>query len=147
MLNAVHIKNLRSIKKQSVEIAPITVLYGPNGSGKSTLMNALAIFRNIVINPHQPLDSFFNLIFANFGGFEQVVFEHDTRKNIEMEIDCVHDTATATYKVVLGKHSGRFLIQTDTPWNVKLEPMFQPMFQPSGYNHLKPDTKLSLSQR
>jgi hypothetical protein len=24
---------------------------------------------------------------------------------------------------------------------------FDPMFQPSGYNHLKPDTKLSLSQR
>jgi len=121
MLKEIGIKNLRSIKEQKIKIAPITILYGPNGSGKSTLMNALAIFRNIVLNANQQLDSFFNLGFANFGGFEQVVFEHDLKKNIVMAIDDLEGSTKVTYQVTLGKETGSLLIQTDRPWNVKLE--------------------------
>jgi AAA15 family ATPase/GTPase len=82
MLKRIRIKNLRSIREQEIEVAPITVLYGPNGSGKSTLLHALAILRNVVVNPAQPLDGFFNLSFANFGGFEQVVYDHNPEEQI-----------------------------------------------------------------
>jgi len=118
MLKRIRIKNLRSIKEQEIEIAPITVLYGPNGSGKSTLLHSLAIFRNVVLNPNQPLDSFFNLSFANFGGFEQVVFKHIPDEQIELEIDSMRDSVIVTYKVVLGKTRGGFSIQLSDPFKV-----------------------------
>ena len=48
------IKNFRSIKDQSVELAPITVLYGPNGSGKSSLLYSLLVMKNVILNLEQP---------------------------------------------------------------------------------------------
>jgi len=118
LLKRVRIKNLRSIKEQEVEVAPITVLYGPNSSGKSTLLHSLAILRNIVLNPNQPLDSFFNLFFANFGGFEQVVFNHIPDEQIELEIDSMRDSVSIRYNVVLGKTKGGFSIRVDDPFKV-----------------------------
>jgi len=110
MLKHIRIRNLRSIKEQEVEVAPLTVLYGPNGSGKSTLLHSLAILRNVVLNPNQPIDSFFNLFFANFGGFEQVVFNHIPDSQIELEIDSTADSAVVKYKIILGKTKGGFSI-------------------------------------
>jgi len=118
MLKRIRIKNLRSIKEQEIEVAPITVLYGPNGSGKSTLLHALAILRNIVLNPNQPLDSFFNLLFANFGGFEQVVYDHIPGEQIELEIHSIRDSVDIAYKVVLGKTQGGFSIKVNEPFKV-----------------------------
>lgn len=121
MLKRIRVKNLRSIRDQEVKVAPITILYGPNGSGKSTLLNALAILRNIVLNPNQPLDSFFNLGFANFGGFEQIVFNHIPHEQIELEIDSIQDSTQVIYKVTLGKKLASFWIQAGEPWNVMLK--------------------------
>ena len=118
MLTRVKIKNLRSIREQEVAVAPLTVLYGPNGSGKSTFLHSLAILRNVALNPNQPLDSFFNLFFANFGGFEQVVFNHVPDEQIELEIDSMRDSAIINYKVVLGKNKGGFSIQVREPFKV-----------------------------
>jgi energy-coupling factor transporter ATP-binding protein EcfA2 len=117
MLKRIRIKNLRSIREQEIEVAPITVLYGPNGSGKSTLLHALAILRNVVVNPAQPLDGFFNLSFANFGGFEQVVYDHNPEEQIELEIQSIQDSIDITYKVVLGKAGGGFSIRVGEPVN------------------------------
>lgn len=121
MLTHINIRNLRSIKKTRVAIAPITVLYGPNGSGKSTLMHALSIFKNIILNPNQPVDNFFNLGFASFGGFDQVVFNHIADEKIEFKIEIVHDLTTVTYGVSMGKKNGRFEISVGKPWNISLE--------------------------
>ena len=68
MLKHIGIKNLRSIKAKKIETAPITILYGENGSGKSTVLHSLAIMKNIILNPNQAIDNFFNLGFASFGG-------------------------------------------------------------------------------
>ncbi|KPV64126.1 MAG: hypothetical protein AOA66_0441 [Candidatus Bathyarchaeota archaeon BA2] len=126
MLKCIRIKNLRSIKEQEIEVAPVTVLYGPNASGKSTLLHALAILRNVMMNPNQPLDSFFNLLFANFGGFEQVVFNHIPDEQIELEIDSIQDSAIITYKVVLSKTKGGFSIRVSDPFKAasKIETTF-----------------------
>ncbi|MEM3341136.1 MAG: AAA family ATPase [Thermoplasmata archaeon] len=114
MIKKISVKNLRAIKEQELELAPITVLYGENGSGKSSLINALAILKNIVLNPNQPVDAFFNLGFANFGGFEQVVFNHDRKMNIELCItSMVEDSRKATFKVILGKSSGELLLHLE----------------------------------
>lgn len=121
MLRNIRIRNLRSVRRQKVDIAPITVLYGPNGSGKSTLLHSLAIFKNVVLNPNQPIDSFFNLGFANFGGFEQVVFDHNPDEKIELEICHEHNSVQVTYGVTLAKKSGHFKLNVKEPYNVALE--------------------------
>ncbi|HID30618.1 MAG TPA: DUF2813 domain-containing protein, partial [Desulfobacterales bacterium] len=121
MLRYIDIKNLRSIKRGKIETAPLTVLYGPNGSGKSTLMHALAIFKNVVLNPNQPVDNFFNLGFASFGGFEQVVFNHTPDEQIELKIGYEHNSTQIAYGVALGKKSGRFELRVEEPWNIAFE--------------------------
>jgi len=121
MIKELGIKNFRSIRDQRVEIAPLSVFYGHNGSGKSSLINAIAIYRNIILNPNQPVDSFFNLMFANFGGFEQVVFEHDVRKNIEFEVDSYRNSTKIKYKLSFNKDSGSFSLRIDTPWELQMK--------------------------
>ena len=80
------IKNFRSIKDQSVELAPITVLYGPNGSGKSSLIYALLIMKNVILNLEHQTGDFFNLDFANLGDFGAVVHKHRIEDYMLFEI-------------------------------------------------------------
>ncbi|MEW6620290.1 MAG: ATP-binding protein [bacterium] len=119
MLN-IEIENLRSIKKQIIQIAPITLLYGPNGSGKSTIMHSLAILKNIVLNPNQTTDSFFNLGFSNFGGFEQIVFNHSVEEQIKLGINCEYNSIQVFYRISLSKKNGRFGLII-LPWNITLD--------------------------
>ncbi|MCY4578536.1 MAG: AAA family ATPase [Chloroflexi bacterium] len=81
-----HIKNFRSIKQLDLEIAPITVLYGHNGTGKSSALYAPLTMKNIVTNPNQHVQEFFNYVFASLGTFQEVVFDHDTNSQLELGI-------------------------------------------------------------
>lgn len=111
MISAVEIKNFRSIADSKIELAPITLLYGVNGTGKSSVLYALPIFKNIAaLNPNQPIDSFFNLTFLNLGGFDQVVFDHNTEKNIEFRITSRRDSEEVTYGVSVGKKTSKFTL-------------------------------------
>ena len=120
MLKCITIENLRSIKRAQIEIAPLTILYGPNGSGKSTVFHALAFLRNIVSNPAQQVDSFFNTGIASFGGFEQVVFEHAPTNKIELKICSEYDSSHITYGVSLAKKDGQFELMTKNSWDISL---------------------------
>ena len=81
-----HIKNFRSIKQLDLEIAPITVLYGHNGTGKSSVLYAPLTLKNIVNNPIQHIQEFFNYGFTSLGAFEEVVFDHNTNNELELGI-------------------------------------------------------------
>ena len=105
------IKNFRSIKEQEIELAPITVVYGPNGSGKSSLLYALLTLKNVVLNPNQNTNGFFNYAFANLGNFEAVVFDHQTRNEIELGVKfCEGFETILTYQVVIGENEGSFIL-------------------------------------
>ncbi|MGD0576727.1 MAG: AAA family ATPase, partial [Candidatus Staskawiczbacteria bacterium] len=84
MIKSINIDNFRSIEGQKIKLTPIVFLYGNNAAGKSSLFYALNVIRNIVSNPNQPLDNFFNLGFANLGGFKKVVTRHDETKTISI---------------------------------------------------------------
>ena len=45
------LKNFRSIRDVSMDIAPLTVVYGPNGAGKSSLIYGLLTLKNFLTNP------------------------------------------------------------------------------------------------
>lgn len=104
-----HVRNFRSIRKlDTLEVAPLTVLYGANGAGKSSLIYSLLTFKNIVLNPNQMPNGFFNYIFANLGDYEAVVFDHNNDNSIEMSIDLVYDEVSVHYEVTVKKSTGRF---------------------------------------
>lgn len=81
-----HIKNFRSIENLDLDLAPITLLYGHNGTGKSSALYAPLTMRNIVANPRQPVDNFFQYGFANLGTFQDVIFDHDKDRALELGI-------------------------------------------------------------
>ncbi|MCL4557981.1 MAG: AAA family ATPase [Deltaproteobacteria bacterium] len=84
MINKIKISGFRSIEKQEVDLAPLTVLYGPTASGKSSLLYSLLVLKNFVANPNQQPDGFFSIGFMNLGGFEACVFDHKPDKAIEV---------------------------------------------------------------
>jgi len=48
-LTKIDIENFKGIgEKQSIELAPITLLFGPNSAGKSTILQALHYLREIL---------------------------------------------------------------------------------------------------
>ena len=81
-----HIKNFHSIENLSLHLAPITLLYGHNGTGKSSALYAPLTMKNIVMNPEQPVDDFFEYGFANLGTFQDVIFNHDKDRPLELGI-------------------------------------------------------------
>ncbi len=82
MITNIEIENFRSIKKQSLPITKLNIVYGRNGSGKSSAMYAPYVFRNFYVNPNQRLNSLFNLGFMNLGGFENVITHYSNEEKI-----------------------------------------------------------------
>ncbi len=109
------IENFRSIRQQEVELAPITVVYGPNGAGKSSLLYALLTLKNVVMNPNQSPNGFFNYGFANLGNYEAVVHDHQTREDIELslELSDSDQERSIAYHATIGASDGAFCLDSD----------------------------------
>ena len=103
----ISVKNFRSIKRQCLELAPITVVYGPNGAGKSSLLYALLTMRNIVLNSAQQPAEFFNYGFLSLGNYEAVVYDHQKRDEIELGISIEHGDYSLEYTITLADTKGR----------------------------------------
>ncbi|RLF71966.1 MAG: hypothetical protein DRN40_01355 [Thermoplasmata archaeon] len=115
------IKNFRSIKNTKLDIAPLTLFYGPNGSGKSSILYSLLVMKRVVLNPSTSLDEFFNLGFSNLGGFEQVIYDHNKEKNMEMAIKIENGME---YGISLGQRESFFYITPPGGNTVKLPVTF-----------------------
>ena len=96
------IKNFRSIKDQSVELAPITVLYGPNGSGKSSLLYALLVMKNIILINDRESGDLFDLGFANLGDFRALIHGHQIHDEILFRIMSNENGYPVSWAVSIG---------------------------------------------
>jgi len=103
MLEKIEIENFRSVEKQQVALAPLTVMFGPTAAGKSSLLYALYVLRNFALNPNQALDAFFNLGFQSLGGFEACIFNHDTNRKMMLAVATRGDERSGRFGVSLGK--------------------------------------------
>ncbi len=101
------LNNFRSIKTETLEIAPITIMYGHNGSGKSSFMYSLMTLKNIVLNPNQSPDGFFNYQFISLGGYDQVVYSHNGKNRIGIEIE-LDDVGCVFGVQLISKNEGQF---------------------------------------
>ncbi|EMB0807320.1 AAA family ATPase [Pseudomonas aeruginosa] len=84
----VTLENFRSFNlAQTIELAPVTLLFGPNSVGKSSILMALAYVRQILGYGHcdpQHLDA---LGRKAIGGFRSLVYGQDTARSIRIRLD------------------------------------------------------------
>lgn len=87
-ITKISLGNFRSFKAaQSIELAPVTLLFGPNSVGKSSILMALAYIREILSHGHcdpQHLDA---LGRRAIGGFRALVYGQDTARSIRIRLD------------------------------------------------------------
>lgn len=102
------LNNFRSIKKETLEITPLTIMYGSNGSGKSSFMYSLMTLKNLVLNPNQSADGFFNYQFISIGGYDQVVYSHNPKNHIGIEIEFDEPIKCIFGVQFLSKNEGQF---------------------------------------
>lgn len=107
----VDIKSFRSIKDQSVELFPITLLYGPNGSGKSSLIYSLLTLKNIILNSNQQSPGFFNYGFASLGNYVSVVHDHKSKGEIQIGLTINKNDYWVSYDCTLQENKISFRIK------------------------------------
>ncbi|KZZ10649.1 hypothetical protein A3746_14775 [Oleibacter sp. HI0075] len=87
-LTQLSLTNFRSFKDtQSIDIAPVTLLFGPNSVGKSSVLMALAYVQQILEKGHcdpQKLDALGN---KTIGGFRSLVHGGDLNSTIKIKLD------------------------------------------------------------
>lgn len=87
-ITRISLTNFRSFKHtQSLEIAPVTLLFGPNSVGKSSVLMALAYVQQILKKGHcnpQKLDALGD---KAIGGFRALVHRQDLKKSIRIRLD------------------------------------------------------------
>ena len=100
MIKKLKIENFRSIESAELDLGKINVLTGPNNGGKSSFIYALLGIHNFVKNSNQSIDNLFNVREQiNLGGFEQIVYNKEKNKNIEIELTFEELIETSNDKV------------------------------------------------
>ncbi|WP_024300140.1 AAA family ATPase [Methylomicrobium lacus] len=86
-ITKISLTNFRSFKStQSIELAPVTLLFGPNSVGKSSVLMALAYVQQILSKGHcnpQKLDALGDKM---IGGFRSLVYGQDTNQSIKIRL-------------------------------------------------------------
>lgn len=87
-ITKITLENFRSFKTaQTIDLAPVTLLFGPNSVGKSSVLMALAYVRQILGQGHcdpQHLDA---LGRKAIGGFRALVYGQNTARSIRIRLD------------------------------------------------------------
>ena len=86
-LSHIEIENFKGIStKQSIDLAPITLLFGPNSAGKSTILQALQYMREILERKNLDPDQTIAGGLTDLGGFAALVHDHDLTRPICIKI-------------------------------------------------------------
>ena len=104
------LKNFRSIRDVSMDIAPLTVVYGPNGAGKSSLIYGLLTLKNFLTNPNQNLPSLFSYPTLSLGGYNEVVSGHDTERTVSLSLSASTPTGRSGFTLSIGQSGGQSTI-------------------------------------
>ena len=85
-LSRIEIANFKGIShRQTIDIAPITMLFGPNSAGKSTVIEALHYMREILERGNFDPDRTIAGGLIDLGGFPAFVHNHDMDRTISLK--------------------------------------------------------------
>lgn len=87
-ITKISLTNFRSFKgTQSIELAPVTLLFGPNSVGKSSVLMALAYVQQILKKGHCNPEKLDALGGKAIGGFRSLVHGQDLSRPIKIRLD------------------------------------------------------------
>jgi len=88
-IKSMTISNFKGIKDEvKIDFKPITLLFGPNSAGKSTIIQALHYaYEAIGRRNFDAKSSYFGGQAIDFGGFKNIVNDHDLEKTVSMRFD------------------------------------------------------------
>jgi predicted ATPase len=104
-LTQIEIENFKGVgEKQTLDLAPITLLFGPNSAGKSTILQALQYVRAILEGENPDPDPYVDSGDVDYGGFKNLVHGHDLSKEIYigLTIDLTDDGGSSFFRYSLG---------------------------------------------
>ena len=94
MLKAIELENFKAFgERNRIEFAPITLIFGENSAGKSSILQAL----NLLKQTRQSRDHGALLLprteggIVELGGFQELLFDHDLRRELSIRIDMIPD--------------------------------------------------------
>jgi len=94
MLKAIELENFKAFgERNRIEFAPITLIFGENSAGKSSILQAL----NLLKQTRQSREHGALLLprteggIVELGGFQELLFDHDLRRELSIRIDMVPD--------------------------------------------------------
>lgn len=99
ILKSLTLKNFKSIgeEPQTINFAPITLLFGPNSAGKSTILKSLLYFNHILkggsCNPSK-IDSIPN---KDIGGFKSLIHGHDLDREMLIAVEFYNNEPDAEF--------------------------------------------------
>ena len=108
-LSHIEIENFKGIgTKQSIDLAPITLLFGPNSAGKSTILQALHYLREILERNNPDPDQTIAGGLTDLGGFAKLVHNHDLNRaiRIKVRIDMTDDQGNERLPLNSGSRLG-----------------------------------------
>lgn len=85
----IKLRNFKSIgaEAQTIELAPITLLFGQNSAGKSTVLQSLIYLREIVVNQnYDPDKTSLGGDWLDLGGFQNLIHGRNLGEAIELSI-------------------------------------------------------------
>ncbi len=94
MLKSLELENFKAFGRRTrVPLAPITLIFGENSAGKSSILQSLHLLKQTVESRDDnvlllPRDQ--NGI-VDLGGFNEMVFDHDTNRSLSIRLDANSD--------------------------------------------------------
>ena len=83
------LKNFKAIgaEEQSIELAPITLLFGPNSAGKSTVLQSLIYLREVLVHGnYDPDTTTLGGDWLDLGGFRNLIHQRDLDESITISV-------------------------------------------------------------
>lgn len=89
MLTSIAIENFKGVAaRQTVDLAPLTLLFGANSAGKSTILQALLYLHEVVERGAADVDrTELGGSVLELGGFARLVHRHETDRSIKLRVD------------------------------------------------------------
>lgn len=106
-LSYIELENFKGVSaKQSIQLAPITLLFGPNSAGKSTILQALHYMREVLERDNPDPDQTIAGGLTDLGGFASLVHNHELSRpiRIKIRIDMSEDQSNDRLPLNSGAH-------------------------------------------
>ncbi|WP_342608792.1 AAA family ATPase [Vibrio tritonius] len=88
MFKKIKIENFKSFgSEQTINLAPLTLLYGPNSSGKSSIIQSILLIKQSLENRNIHAAPTFSGKMIDLGSFNNVVHKHNIDKDIYLEVE------------------------------------------------------------